>query len=201
MLAFAHPCGIEYELIGIADDARKPYSNGEVPAELAIRRAAHHRREDVREMEPTQEFMDAGWVGPRSGARRQVRALRSARAAPASSSTMRWKRPCRRPAGPMAPVPSTIARSRSKTALRRTTSSAGSRALASPTRRNARIAGISNRSTSVPRAGPCSRPAVSKPEAFLIDEPYETLGAVVQIAPQFESQRESILRSLESLKY
>jgi len=36
-LPFQHPCGLDYELVGIADDNRKPYSNGEVPSELAIR--------------------------------------------------------------------------------------------------------------------------------------------------------------------
>ncbi|MFL5387324.1 MAG: hydroxyquinol 1,2-dioxygenase, partial [Myxococcales bacterium] len=36
LLQFQHPCGIDYELVGIADDNRKPYSNGQVPEELAI---------------------------------------------------------------------------------------------------------------------------------------------------------------------
>jgi len=42
---------------------------------------------------------------------------------------------------------------------------------------------------------------VSKPDAFLIDEPYEKMGQTVQIAPQFESQRAVILESLEALNY
>src|SRR5262245_35498515 len=56
LLAFRHPCGIDYELVGIADDDRRPYSNGEVPAELAIR-GTHGITVRVREMEPSQEFM------------------------------------------------------------------------------------------------------------------------------------------------
>src|ERR1700712_3460264 len=31
LLAFARPCGIDYELVGIDDDDRKPYSNGKIP--------------------------------------------------------------------------------------------------------------------------------------------------------------------------
>ncbi|MFM0698290.1 VOC family protein, partial [Paraburkholderia sediminicola] len=60
VLSFAHPCGVGYELIGIADDARKPYSNGEVPAELAIR-GLHTIGVNVRETETSQEFMENGW--------------------------------------------------------------------------------------------------------------------------------------------
>ncbi len=61
-LRFAHPCGIEYELVGVADDARKPYSNGEVPADLAIR-GVHGITVSVREMEQSAEFMEKGWSG------------------------------------------------------------------------------------------------------------------------------------------
>src|SRR5688572_10083464 len=32
ILRFAHPCGIAYEMVGIDDDGRKPYSNGAIPS-------------------------------------------------------------------------------------------------------------------------------------------------------------------------
>ena len=62
VLGFAHPCGIAYELIGTADDTRLPYSNGEVPTELAIR-GTRTITVKVRELEPSQEFMGMGWSG------------------------------------------------------------------------------------------------------------------------------------------
>ena len=60
LLSFAHPCGIPYELIGIADDDRKAWSNGEVPGDLAIR-GLHTIVVNTPAMEPTQEFMQGGW--------------------------------------------------------------------------------------------------------------------------------------------
>jgi catechol 2,3-dioxygenase-like lactoylglutathione lyase family enzyme len=63
-LAFQHPCGLDYELVGIADDDRKPYSNGEVPAELAIR-GTHGIVVSVREHEASSEFMTQAWSGRR----------------------------------------------------------------------------------------------------------------------------------------
>ncbi|RKP46033.1 VOC family protein [Trinickia fusca] len=41
--------------------------------------------------------------------------------------------------------------------------------------------------------------AVSKAEGFLIDEPYEKLGTTLMIPSQFESRRQDILSTLESL--
>jgi len=60
ILQFQHPCGIDYELAAIADDARKPYSNGEVPPELAIR-GTHGITVSVRDLEASEEFMGLAW--------------------------------------------------------------------------------------------------------------------------------------------
>ena len=62
LLSFQHPCGIEYELVGIADDDRKPYSNGVIPSEYGIR-GTHGITVDVRDSENTDEFMHYGWSG------------------------------------------------------------------------------------------------------------------------------------------
>jgi glyoxalase family protein len=63
-LQFQHPCGLDYEMVGIADDDRKPYSNGEVPSELAIR-GTHAIVVSVREHETSNEFMTEGWSARR----------------------------------------------------------------------------------------------------------------------------------------
>jgi glyoxalase family protein len=67
VLQFQHPCGIDYELIGIADDERKPYSNGEVPVELAIR-GTHGITVSARELDTSDEFMSLAWSGRRVAA-------------------------------------------------------------------------------------------------------------------------------------
>ena len=64
VLAFHHPCGLDYELVGIADDDRKPYGNGEVPPEFAIR-GTHGIVVSVREHEASSEFMAQAWSGRR----------------------------------------------------------------------------------------------------------------------------------------
>ncbi|HEU4726721.1 MAG TPA: hydroxyquinol 1,2-dioxygenase [Kofleriaceae bacterium] len=63
-LQFRHPCGLDYELVGIADDDRKPYSNGEVPSELAIR-GTHGIVVSTREHETSYEFMTQAWSARR----------------------------------------------------------------------------------------------------------------------------------------
>jgi catechol 2,3-dioxygenase-like lactoylglutathione lyase family enzyme len=63
-LQFQHPCGLDYELVGIADDNRKPYSNGEVPPELAIR-GTHGIVVSAREHETSNEFMTQAWSARR----------------------------------------------------------------------------------------------------------------------------------------
>lgn len=63
-LQFQHPCGLDYELVGIPDDDRKPYSNGEVPSELAIR-GTHAIVVSAREHETSNEFMTVGWTARR----------------------------------------------------------------------------------------------------------------------------------------
>ena len=59
LLRFAHPCGITYELVGIADDDRKPYSNGAVPSENGIR-GTHGITVSLRDLESSDEFMHDG---------------------------------------------------------------------------------------------------------------------------------------------
>jgi glyoxalase family protein len=62
LIAFSHPCGIDYELVGIADDDRKPYSNSKIPQEFAIR-GTHGITVAIRDPENSEEFMHYGWNG------------------------------------------------------------------------------------------------------------------------------------------
>jgi len=61
-LAFAHPCGIAYELVEVAGDQRVPYSRSRIPQEHAIR-GTHGITVAVRDIENSDEFMQQGWNG------------------------------------------------------------------------------------------------------------------------------------------
>ena len=63
-LDFQHPCGVEYSLVAVADDQRKPHSKGPVPSELMIR-GTHSIAVSLRDAETMEEFMQLGWGGTR----------------------------------------------------------------------------------------------------------------------------------------
>jgi glyoxalase family protein len=58
-------CGIDYELVGIADDDRKGYTNGQVPADMTVR-GTYGITVSTREMEPMDEFMHLAWSAGRT---------------------------------------------------------------------------------------------------------------------------------------
>ena len=62
VLRFAHPCGIAYELVGVENDARKPFSRSSVPVENGIR-GTHGITVSVRDIENSDDFMANGWTG------------------------------------------------------------------------------------------------------------------------------------------
>ena len=55
-LHFEHPCGIEYELVGCDEDARKPWTMPETPATVAVR-GVHSITVSVKEIAEPGEFM------------------------------------------------------------------------------------------------------------------------------------------------
>lgn len=62
-ISFKHPCGIDYALVGEADeDRREPYAGGGVPTEFAIR-GVHGTTTSVREAEPQATFITAALGG------------------------------------------------------------------------------------------------------------------------------------------
>lgn len=63
-LDFQHPCGIEYSLVAIEDDDRKPHTKGPVPAELMIR-GTYSIGVSMIDAEYMEEFMQIGWGGTR----------------------------------------------------------------------------------------------------------------------------------------
>ncbi|TAL98472.1 MAG: glyoxalase [Paraburkholderia sp.] len=200
VLSFAHPCGVGYELIGIADDARKPYSNGEVPAELAIR-GLHTIGVNVRETETSQEFMENGWAAHES-----ARDGKYARYAFGDGGSGKFVDYVVEPDLPQASW------TYGAGIVHHCAFQVADRSVQDKVKANLEGMGFTDTSERKDRgyfesiyvrtpSGAMFEATVSKPEGFLIDEPYEELGSKVQIAPQFESQRATIMESLETLKY
>jgi glyoxalase family protein len=61
-LKFKHPCGIEYELVGVESDPRQPYSAGPVPQEFGIH-GTHGITVSVLDLGLSADFMSEGWGG------------------------------------------------------------------------------------------------------------------------------------------
>lgn len=200
VLSFSHPCGVPYELVGIADDARKPYSNGEVPGELAIR-GMHTISVNVRDMEGSQEFMQQGW-----SAHEVAKDGKYARYAFGDGGSGKFVDYVLEPEMPQASW------TYGEGIVHHCAFQVADRSVQD--RVKASLEGLGFTDTSERRdrgyfesiyvrtpSGAMFEATVSKPEAFLIDEPYEKMGQTVQLAPQFESQRAVILESLEALNY
>ncbi|AQQ38184.1 VOC family protein [Burkholderia cenocepacia] len=200
VLSFAHPCGIPYELIGIADDERKPYSNGEVPAELAIR-GLHTIGVNVRDMEASQEFMQQGW-----SAHEVDKDGKFSRYAFGDGGSGKFVDYALEPDMPQASW------TYGEGIVHHCAFQVADRSVQDRVKANLEGLGFTDTSERKDRgyfesiyvrtpSGAMFEATVSKPDAFLIDEPYEKMGQTVQLAPQFESQRAVILESLEALNY
>ncbi|KHK60360.1 MULTISPECIES: VOC family protein [Burkholderia] len=200
VLSFSHPCGIPYELIGIADDARKPYSNGEVPAELAIR-GLHTIGVNVRDMEASQEFMQQGW-----SAHEVEKDGKFSRYAFGDGGSGKFVDYALEPDMPQASW------TYGEGIVHHCAFQVADRSVQDRVKANLEGLGFTDTSERKDRgyfesiyvrtpSGAMFEATVSKPDAFLIDESYEQMGQTVQLAPQFESQRAVILESLEALNY
>jgi len=65
-LHFAHPCGIEYELVEVADDARSPITTNEIGPKVALR-GTYGIEVSVRDRESMEEFLSRGFGYAKTG--------------------------------------------------------------------------------------------------------------------------------------
>ncbi len=200
VLGFAHPCGIAYELIGTANDARLPYSNGDVPAELAIR-GTHTITVNVRELEPSQEFMGIGWSG-----REVARDGKFVRYAFGDGGSGKFVDFALEPNMPQASW--TFGEGVVHHCAFQVESYDAQDAI------KARLEGLGFTDTSERKdrgyfesiyvrtpGGAMFEATVSKPTGFTIDEPYESLGKSFQVPPAFAERSAEILAFLSPLTY
>jgi glyoxalase family protein len=199
-LRLQNPGGIEYELIGIADDDRKPYSNGEVPADLGVR-GTHSVTVSVPTMTPSEEFMQSGW---------------SARLLDTDGDYARYV------FGDGGP--GKIVDYRIEPGLPPASWTFGEGIVhhcafqvdghPEQTKVKARLEGLGFTDTSDTKdrgyfdsiyvrtpAGALFEATVSKPQGFTIDEPYEELGKTFKVPPAFAARKEEMMAYLQPLKY
>jgi len=200
LLAFNHPCGIEYELVAAANDTRKPYSNGVLPTEHGIR-GTHGIVVSVRDGENSDEFMQSGWNGKQR--RTDGRYVRYEVGAGGSGAVVEFRIDPSLPAGSWAygeGVPHHVAfevddhetQSKVKFHLE---------GLGFTDVSEVKDRGYFDSIYVRTPGGALFEATVSKPEGFLVDETYEMLGTALQIPPFFANRRQELLDKIEPLEY
>lgn len=200
LVAFQHPCGIEYELVGAVNDARAPYSNGLLPQEHGIR-GTHGIAVSVRDGQNSDEFMQVGWNGRKLATDGNY--VRYEVGAGGSGAIVDFRIEPDVPAGSWTygeGVPHHVA------------FEVADHEAQSKVKFHLEGLGFTDVSEMKDRGyfdsvyvrtpgGALFEATVSKPQGFLVDEPYEKLGTTMQIPPFFANRREELLQRIEPLRY
>ena len=196
LLAFAHPCGIPYEIVGAATDARTPYSNGAVPTEHGIR-GTHGITVSVRDLECSDEFMHYGWNGQ---ARREEREFVRFEVGKGGSGTIvDFKVEPNVPQGSWQygeGVPHHCAFEVDTLDVQKHTK-AHLEGLGYTDVSDVKDRGYFDSVYVRTPGGALFEATVSKPTGFLIDEPFEKLGHAMQIPPVFANRKDELIAHLE----
>ena len=200
LLAFAHPCGIDYELVGIDDDDRKPFSNGVIPSEYGIR-GTHGITVAIRDAENTDEFMQVGWSG--QNRRTDGRHIRYEVGDGGSGAIIDYE-----------VLPDMVAGSWAygEGVTHHCAFAVDDLDVQKVVKFHLEGIGYTDVSDVKDRgyfdsvyvrtpSGALFEAAVSKPESFLIDEPYETLGQAMQVPPVFAHRKDELAQYLEKIIY
>jgi glyoxalase family protein len=200
LLAFEHPCGIEYELVGAKKDARDPFSNGAVPQEHGIR-GTHGIAVSVRDADNSDEFMQYGWNGKaRKTDGKYVRyevgqggtgTIVDFRVDP-SLAAGSWTYGEGVPHHCAFEVADHDAQSKVKFHLE---------GLGFTDVSEMKDRGYFDSVYVRTPGGALFEATVSKPEGFLVDEAYPELGKSMQIPPFFANRKEELLAKIEKLNY
>jgi glyoxalase family protein len=199
-LHFAHPCGIEYSLVGeTAEDGREPYESDGVPAEHAIR-GGYGITVSVRDTEEMTEFVTNGLGGTQvgsEGSRQQFevgdsgygKSLELLHEPDVTPGTWRFGE------GTVHHVAYDVADQDAQQELKDWLEGLGYTDCSDRKDRQY-FYSVYVRSP----GGALVELAYSKPESCEIDETFENLGAEFQLPPQFEDRREELLGALEPLE-
>jgi glyoxalase family protein len=200
ILHFEHPCGIEYELVGVPDDGRVPHTEGEVPKDVGVR-GTHGITVSVRDVDRMLDFMQDGW-----NARRTAEDGAHVRYEVGEGGTGRIVDFVIEPDVPQG----------SWTFGEGTVHHAAFQVESLEIQEEVKVflEGLGYTDTSDRKdrgyfdsvytrtpSGALFEATVSKPDGFLVDEPYAALGQNFQVPPVFADKRDWIMDYLEKLKY
>lgn len=200
MLVFTNPGGIEYEMVGITDDDRKPWTGSGVPADMGIR-GTHGVTVSVRDIEASQEFMESGWNGRQTLTDGDY--IRYEVGDGGTGAIVDFHLDPDLPAGSWTFGEGTV---------HHVAFAVDSLDVQTDVKAHLEGLGYTDVSDRKDRGyfesvyvrtpgGALFEATVSKPEGFLIDEAYEELGSAFQIPPVFADQAEWIKGYLEPLRY
>jgi len=199
-LRFAHPCGIPYALVGIADDGRRPHTSGDVPAELGIR-GTHGITVSAAELEGFEEFLSLGWSArttSRDGALRRFVFGEggSGRIVDVAVEPERPRGSWTFGEGVVHHCAFQVADWAAQDGVKAHLEGLGFTDV-SERKDRGYFWSIYVRTPS----GALFEATVSKPEGFTIDEPYEELGNAFKVPPVFADRTQEILEFLEPLRH
>jgi glyoxalase family protein len=199
-LRFAHPCGIPYALVGVADDERRPHARGGVPSELAIR-GTHGITVSAAELESSEEFLSVGWSA--HPVERDGRHVRFALGHGGPGRIVDVALEPDRPRGSWTFGEGIVHHCAFEVAD-----------FAAQDAVKAHLEGLGFTDVSERKdrgyfwsiyvrtpSGALFEATVSKPEGFTIDEPAEELGRTFQVPPVFASRAQEIFEFLEPLRH
>ncbi len=199
-LRLTHPCGIEYQMVGIADDDRKPYSNGAIPEGFGIR-GTHGITVSVRDLEGSEEFMHDGWNG--QGRRIDGNFVRYEVGHGGSGTIVDFHHE------PHVAQGSWLF---GEGVVHHCAFQVDDLDVQASVKANLEGLGFTDVSERKDRGyfdsvyvrtpgGALFEATVSKPEGFLVDESYEQLGRSLQVPPVFAHRKEQMTAYLEPLRY
>jgi glyoxalase family protein len=200
LVCFQNPGGIDYELVGITDDDRKPYTGGGVPGEFGIR-GTHGITVSVGWTENSFEFMDLAWNGKQTAQDRSF--VRFEVGEGGTGTIVDFKVDASLPQGSWTFGEGTV---------HHCAFQVDDLQVQTDVKGHIEGLGFTDVSDRKDRGyfesvyvrtpgGALFEATVSKPEGFLIDETYENMGKDFQVPPVFAEQAQWIKEYLEPLHY
>lgn len=200
MLVLENPGHIEYELVGVADDDRLPWAGAGVPRDMAIR-GVHGVTVSVRDATASNEFMEGAWNGKLT--EEDDGYLRYEVGDGGTGTIVDFRVESDLPAGSwmfgegiVHHVAFAVDGYDAQDGLKGHLEGLGYTDVSERKDR-----GYFDSVYVRTPGGALFEATVSKPEGFLIDETYESLGSEFQVPPVFAEQAEWIKSYLEPLHY
>lgn len=200
LLAFNHPCGLNYELVGVSGDGRQPHSGGALAAEQGVR-GTHGITVSVRDFGSSDDFMQSAWNGTKVA--EDGNFIRYEIGDGGTGAIVDFEREPDLEAGSWTFGENTV---------HHCAFQVDSLDIQEEVKGYLEGLGYTDVSDRKDRGyfdsvyvrtpgGALFEATVSKPEGFLVDEEFESLGTEFQVPPVFDDRKEWIMDYLQDLKY